>query len=271
MGEIVDDSILFLKQNYKPLFKSYFAICGFFWVAGLIISIFNQTSGAQLQDQSEQFTSPSFLLSVLFGLLNFVMITITCLSFIVLYKEKGNESPSVAEVWAYVQYYLLRAFGTTVMLVLILALGIVCCIIPGIYFAPIFMLILTVMIMENGGGVYSFNRAFLLIKNNWGQVFGVLVVMMLLVLASIMLISIPIVIVVMGILFFTHVNHPQTQALSISISLYSIQFLYMLPIIAIALAYYSLNEIKDDNSLMQRIRMLGKNTEDADDLPLEEY
>ena len=34
LGEIIDDSILFFKQNYKALLKSYFVICGFFWVAG---------------------------------------------------------------------------------------------------------------------------------------------------------------------------------------------------------------------------------------------
>jgi hypothetical protein len=41
-SEIIEDSIQFFKQNWKPLLRSYFAICGFFCVAGLVIGVLNE-------------------------------------------------------------------------------------------------------------------------------------------------------------------------------------------------------------------------------------
>ena len=29
-GEVISDTFLFMKQNFKPLFKAFFYLCGFF-------------------------------------------------------------------------------------------------------------------------------------------------------------------------------------------------------------------------------------------------
>jgi len=271
LGEIIDDSVLFLKQNWKPLFKSYFTISGFFLVAGVVISIFNQTNKFQPQDQEESVYGGTFFLTILFNFINFGLISLTVLSFMALYHEKGREAPSVEEVWGYVKFYFFRVFGSSILLTLLLAAGIFACILPGIYFLPVFLIIISVMIFENATLGYSFSRGFKLIKERWWQTIGVLLVMAMIAASAMVLLAIPVAIIVGLILFLTKLNHEHTESIALAVTVNSLQILYVLPTIAIALVYFNLNEQNDDNNLMQRIAMLGKNNADPDQLPLEEY
>ena len=148
-SETIDDSILFFKQNWKPLFRAYLAICGFFWVAGLISSTFNQFHTFELRAQGESPFSISYLISIVFALFSYIAITLTTLSYISLYQQKDKEAPTVEEVWGYVKFYFLRITGSFFLLTLLLALGFMLCILPGIYLWPVFSLILTIMILEN--------------------------------------------------------------------------------------------------------------------------
>jgi hypothetical protein len=271
LSEIVDDSINFLKQNWKPLFKCYFTICGFFWVSGLIIAVFNQTQTFKLQENGESVYSITYCCTLLLGFLNFIFITLTTLCYMVLYHEGNNTPPGVEEVWSYVKYYLLRIVGSSLLLLLLVAAGTICCVIPGIYLAPVCLLIITIMVIENASISYAFNQGFRLIKKNWWETVGALIVMSIIIVAATALLAIPVVVIVVGILSLTAANHSHTISIALSLTLNSLQFLYMLPAIAMALIYYNLNEIKDDNGLMQRIQMFGKQHNTTDHLPTEEY
>jgi hypothetical protein len=270
-GEIVDDSILLFKQNWKPLLKTYFIICGFFWAAGLIIAVFNQTKTFQLQEQGESIYSITYFCTILFSFINYTFISLTALSFLTLYREKGNVAPTVEEVWGYVKYYLLRVFSSSVLLVALLAIGLVFCVLPGIYFMPVFSLITTIMVIENADLGYSFNQGFRLIKNNWWQTFGVMLVMGIIVFSAMILLIIPVTIIVAIILASINTNNAHIISMATVLTLHSLEFLYLLPTISIALVYFSLNEKKDDNGLLERINGLGKNNQEANNLPSEEY
>jgi hypothetical protein len=271
LGEIVDDSINFLKQNWKPLLRSYFAICGFFWVAGLIIAVFNQSQTFRLQEQGESIYSLTYFLTLLITFINSVFVTLTTLCFIVLYREKGNVAPNVEEVWSYVKYYLFRVTTGSFLLTLLCVGGTVCCVIPGIWLAPICFLIITIMVLENATIGYAFNHGFRLIKNNWWETVGALLVMSIIIFAAVILFMVPIMVIVGGIISLTSANPTHAVTIAIALSSHALQFLYILPAIAMALIYYHLNEIKDDNSLMHRIQMIGKHDPSADQLPSEEY
>nr|WP_294940889.1 hypothetical protein [uncultured Mucilaginibacter sp.] len=271
LGETVDDSILFLKQNFRPLLKAYVYICGIFWVAGLVVSMFGLTQRFQLQNQGEAISSTTYILTAIAGYINFIFLALTSFSFIALYHEKGKEAPTVEEVWAYVKYYLLRVAGSGIALFALLALGTLLCVLPGIYFMPILLLIIAIMTLENASFSYAFGLAFTLIKNKWWHLMSALVVMMVLILAITILLCIPLGIIAGLILYLTDVNQPEAQGIGIAIALNTLQFFYILPMIAVALCYYSFTEQRDDNSLMQRIEMLGKHNAGTTHLPTEEY
>jgi hypothetical protein len=270
-GEIIDDSILFFKQNWKPLLKSYFVICGLFWLAGLIISIINQIKQHELDTQGGSFFNATNFLTILFSFINFVLISLTVLSYVALYKEKEKNAPTVEEVWVYVKYYLLRGLWSTFLLTLLLAGATLLCIIPGIYLLPIVLLIITIIVIENASLNFAFNRGFQLIKNNWWSTFTVLIVIWIIVGAIMMLMAIPVSIITAAVLFSTNINHDMAVSIAIAVVLNSLQVLYILPVIAMVVAYYNLNEQKDDLHIMQRIEMLGTHSSDTDHLPTEEY
>lgn len=270
LGELVDDSILFLKQNWRPLFKTYFIICGFFWVAGMIISVLNQTQSFRLQGYGESVYSLTYFLSVLFTFINITFLMLTALSFVALYKEKGNQAPNVEEVWSYVKYYIARAFASSLLLILMVAAGTLFCVIPGIYLLPVALLILTIIVLENASLSYAFNLAFRIIKNNWWSLFSTLLIIGFLVCSTMVLLTIPVALIVTAMLYLTNVNHQHTISIAIALTLTALQFLYLLPTVAVAISYYNLNLRNDDNSLLQRIEMIGKDDKASHDLSLEE-
>lgn len=258
LGETVDDSILFFKQNFKPLFKAYFAICGLFLAAGIITSVFGLTQQYRLQNQFESTLTPTYFLTVLLVLLNFIFSILTTLSFVALYQANEKRAPSIQEVWVYVKYYLLRMLGSSVVLLALLAIGTVICVLPGIYFFPVMLLVMAVMILDNANFGVAFSQAFRLIKDRWWHLFSVLMVMTVILFAATILLCIPIFIIAGLVLALTNANDKQTLEIALAITLNLLQLLGLLPIVAVALAYYSFTEQKDDNSLLQRIEMIGK-------------
>jgi hypothetical protein len=270
-GEVIDDSIQFFKQNWRALLKSYFYICGFFWVTSLIISFVNEIQTLRRVELGGSIFSVTYFSSLAFEMLSHLIITLTVLSFVSLYKEKNNEAPSVEEVWGYVKYYFFRVFGSYLVLLLCTIIGTVFCILPGIYLAIVFSLIIPIIIIENATLSYAFNRSFQLIKNNWWFMLGVVFVSLLVIVAVLMAIIIPVMLIVYVTTFLTNVGSSHVYLYATIIITHLLQFVYMLPLIVIALAYFSFVEQKDDGTLLQRIMNLGKTDNSLTQEPTEEY
>lgn len=256
-GDVIDDSIQFFKQNWKPLLKSYFAICGFFWLASLLLSFFNEVNTLHRIHHGQSPLSGTYFLALLFEYINFIVITLTVLSFISLYKEKGKEAPGVDEVWSFVKYYFFRIFGTYLVLTLAIIVGTFFCLLPGVYLAVTFSLTLPIMVIENSTLSYSFNRCFQLIKNNWWFTLGAIIVSNIILVVAMLAIVIPVVVIAFGATFLMNVNMLTTYSYATIIITHLLQFAYMFPIIVVTITYFSLAEQKDDGNLLQRINNIG--------------
>lgn len=269
--EIIDDSVLFFKQNWKPLLKSYFVICGITLVAGLVFSIVNEIEADAYKRsgiRASNFTGYSVFFLDFFNLtLSFLIV----LTYMVLYKEKGNIPPTVEEVWGYVKYYFFRVFGSAFLLGIGLAIGTLFFLFPGIYFLPVSALILAVMVIENADLGYALNLGFQLISKHWWQTFGILLVISVIVTSAFIVIFYPVGIAWGGHILLFGKPDDLLYSLVLTVVLNIAQFLYILPCIAIALIYFNLSEIKDDNSLMNRIERLGKHEPVSPELSTEEY
>jgi hypothetical protein len=268
MGEIIDASIQFFKQNWKPLLKAYLAICGLFWFSGLVVSAISQINTYQLiangESQSKATYTGTYFASIIIGIVSQTLIMLTCLSFMALYRDKGNTAPGVDEVWNYVKFYFFRFFGSYILLMLLMLGGFVLCVVPGIYLSTVIALMLTIMVIENGSLSYSYNRAFKLIKDKWWHTFGIVVLTFLLIAITIVLIIIPSEIIAAFIVFLTGSHSYSIYLIAANIAIHLGQFLYVLPFIALTLTYFSLAEQKEDASLLKRIEMLGKDEPEPD-------
>jgi hypothetical protein len=281
-GEIIGDSITFIRQNLKPLLSAFFVFCGIFLLVTAVATVMQQIRLSELISSVDYTTGdrPDFsefgletVVAVIFGLLTYVAMPLTIISFMALYKQKGNIAPTNEEVWGYFKYYFFKVLGSSVLNGIILGIGFVFCLIPGIYLYPILGLIVPVIIVENSGYSYAWDKSFRIIKENWWTTFGALFVTGLIVLICSAVINVP----------FEAINFMKVylhQAKGVHISTVSIILgsilrqmslvLYILPMVALGICYFSLTESKDSTGLMDRIDQLGSTPTDTN-APAEEY
>jgi len=279
-GQIINDSFTFLKENFKPLFKSLIIICGFFIVIGAVSTIFtyaNMSSMFSLNVNSyDGFSQPvSYIISAVIS--TFVLIItqafvhLTTLCYISVYIQKGNQTPTLPEVWGYFKYYFWRVLGSSILIFFVVIVAMMLCIIPGIYVAPIMYLVIPIIVIENSSFGRAFNESFRLAKNNWWLLFGVIFIMSLIVGISNSIASIPLSIFSMGGKFLSLKAFTLPLIIIFSV-LYNVLLLaYVLPAIALCMCYFSFAEQKDGTGLLSRIDKLGSNDDDQPSQPAEEY
>jgi hypothetical protein len=257
-GDILSDSILFLRQNFVPLLKCYVVICGFFLVANAAVEIEGKLSDLDAFDQQQSVFTGSYWLSLLFNLVSSSAVTITTFSYIALYKAKGNQAPEVREVWGYFRYFFFRIFFSNLLIAVCVVIGFFLCIIPGIYMIPLAALLIPVMIMENASLSYALDQARKLIKENWWFVFGTLLIVALIIASAMAMVILPGVILTGGAEWITGLRSNSTEIIVMAITTNVAHVFYLFPYIAIALLYFSLADQKQGTSLIDRIQMLGK-------------
>jgi len=206
-------------------------------------------------------------------MLNYIAMPVTIFSFIALYREKGGVAPTTQEVWGYFKYFFFRILGSGIVLGILVVVGCLFCIIPGIYLSTVFALVFPIIIFENASFGYAFNKCFKLIKDKWWETFGALFVMDIIVVTAVAIVTVPTTIANFGSLIL----HPKNSVhLSITLAIITAvlqslcHVLYAIPFVTIALCYFNLSEKTENTGLMSRIAKLGETTPD-DKLPTEEY
>lgn len=283
-GEVIGDTFLFIKQNFKPLMKAIIYLCGLFLVASTLSSIIaqlqivglvNDASGSNIDVDNPMRMfyrlGFSYFIVIAFLLLSYMSFYVTILSYIAVYIEKGNIAPTIEEVWAYFKYYFFRLLGSGIAMTLFMGLCFICCIIPGIWVFPAVTIFYPIMVMENAGFSYAFNRSFKLINNEWWITFATLVVIYIIAQACTFVIQLPALIIAWA-SAFTHLQQPITKTYAIVTSLaQSIgQLVVIIPTIGATFIYFNLVERKESTGLMDKIENFGENTNTSQTAP-EEY
>lgn len=275
-GEIINDTFVFARQNWKALLKSYIIFCGFFVLASMMISILNQVKMIdRLNDSPYSFAKNRYGWQYLYGTIVFMIsygvLNLTTCTYIALYVEKGNTAPSTEEVWAYFKFYFFRVIGSNILVTMGLIVAFLLCLFPGFYILPAFSLIIPVIIFENGTLGFGYSRAFQLVKGNYWMVLGVIMVSSIIVYAGLMVFVLPVSILnAMSLLMAGH-KFNITYVVLTSVVSHLCYFFWMIICITIALTYFSLAEQKDGTGLMNRIEQLGTTELGTDELPTEEY
>jgi hypothetical protein len=253
-GDIISDTFAIIKQNFKPLLKSYFVICGLFLLTDILISAFvNSNRG------DAAITTLAGLVEILFDCINHIALILTVLSYFAIYKEKGNQPAEVLEVWGYFKYYFFRITLAQILVIIAIVLGFFVCILPGIYLAVILSLVAPIMVFENGNIEYSFKRAFKIIKENWWFTLGSLLLITMIVGMGVMILLLPSIIIYGTTQWLTGQNLDKVGGILQAIEVNLCQVLWIVPIITLTLVYYTLTEEKEATSLIDRIKMFGKN------------
>jgi hypothetical protein len=288
-GEIITDTFGFIRENFKPLIKCFFIFCGFFLVGAAVFSALEQVKAVHAinnfrVDAPNSFLGKNsnypfsmfgieYLMIFVFYLLSFAATHVTILSYMCLYKEKGNIPPEPYEVWGYFKYYFLKVFFSGILLIILLCVASVFCLVPFFYLAPIFSIIFPIMIIENSSFGYAFNKSFKLVHKNFWTTFGATFIMVVIVYVAALVIIMPISALNLSSMFL-HFGKGTPMSLTVAIISGIVEqlstILYILPIITACLCYYSLAEETEGAGLLGRISQLG-NVTPENNLPEEEY
>jgi len=262
-GDVINDTILFFRQNFVPLVKAYLVICGFFLVAGTAVEIVSKLRDLEYDEATTPFNT-SYWLTLLFSLVNSAVVMVTVYSYMALYREKDKEAPTVTEVWGYFRYFFFRVFLSNVVLDICILLGFVMCIIPGIYLLPALALVIPIMVMENTSLSYAFTYSFKLIKENWWFVLGIFLLIGLIYLAAVVVVVLPALIITGGAEWISGMKLNSTEIIASAIATNLARVFYIVPCITAALIYFSLSDQKHGTSLINRIHKFGKSNPGAD-------
>ncbi len=296
-SDLIGDTLVFIKQNFKSLTKMVFGFCGLFMIAGIVsmVMLKIQVSNAAYSQVNSFSTRMGFLLSwqyalsSLVGMLNFTTMSVVVYSYIAIYNAKGKLAPTFDELWTYFKHYFFRIFGSSILWVVLLTVVWGVLIGPGIlllangsasaggvmaimlgfvigglataYIFPMMSVFYSIMVFENGSFGYAFNRAFKLVKGEWWISFAVLFIIYIITLLCFYVTLIP-----AGILemlnTIAHIGTPinKTYAIISAISTYIAYIFWIIPMICSSLMYFNLVERKENRGLMSRMESLGNQT-----------
>ncbi|UMB61579.1 hypothetical protein MHL31_05075 [Lutibacter sp. A80] len=282
LGAIITDTFKFIRENWKEYFTVVLKIVGPVLLVGLGVLVFYMFTMSDLFSELDTIeANPIGFLSQMFSwvfvlifvyVLMYTLLSMSSLYFIKSYIEH-NGDPIFSEVKENVLKNIWKFLGLGILITIVTLLGMVFCYLPGFYLGTVLSLATSIMVFEDKNIGDTFSHSFTLIKGEWWNTFGVLVVVWLLLAVLGQAFSIPAMIyqfIKMGTVMggddpteiFSIFKDPIYLALNIGS--YIFQFiLYSIPLISTVFIYFDLNEQKNLTGTFEKIESLGTaNTEE---------
>ncbi len=257
-GQLLSATFEFIRQNIKLLFKSNLLIAApFILLAGVFMGLYQSSLfNFSNEPEIEQFAIP-FLISMVFMMLSYLVITMVTYSFIVLYKSSDLGSFDIDDVWQKTKSNFWMLLFTGIGYAVILFFGFLLLIIPGIYLSVALSIIFIVRMEEGITFFEAINRCIKIISGNWWFTFGLIIVIGFIQGFLGFIFYVPNYIVTFF-LAFAGIDSMTGEAGKILFIISSIisslgTLLYAISIIAVAFQYYNLVERKEAPGLMNQI------------------
>jgi len=199
IGDIFSDSFQFLKQEYKPVSKLVLIYVLPFMLLYGVVQVYlqrNIISKIDFTDTEALLANigPVYLnvfLFALFGLFVQSLLIATYYSYIEVYVKQGKGNFELSEITPQLFSNGLLAIGASLVIFIVVMFGLVLCIIPGIYFANTFSIVIIILIFEKKGLGNALIRSTLLVKSDWWNTFLINIVGIVIIWTAGFLMSIP--------------------------------------------------------------------------------
>jgi hypothetical protein len=278
LGAIITDTFKFIRENWKQYFLTILKIVGPVLLVALVVMVFYMFTISDIFSNIDAVdASPSNFLSKIFSwffILMFVYILLyTLMSMSSLYFIKSyinnNGKANFNEVKTNIHQNIWKFIGLGFLITLVTVAGAIFCYLPGIYLGTVLSLATSIMVFEEKSIGDTFSQSFTLIKGQWWNTFGVLIVVWLLIMVLGQAFSIPAFIYQMVKMATMMQNEDPTAMfelfkdpiyLILNILSYVFQFiLYAIPLISTVFVYFDLNEQKNFTGTFEKIENLGNN------------
>lgn len=278
-GLNINDTFQFLRQNLKPLLKSFFAICGLFMLGhaifsglyqsrmgGLFQQIFSGRVRAGEYDRYNNIFSVEYLMVLIFALCTFVSMKVVLGAYLKFYLENDGQQPGIEDIWPVFKRYFFKIFFFTIPIFLLTCIAAVFCLAPGIYLWVVLVPFSLIVIIEDCSFGLAFNRCFEIIKQNFWISFAIYLIAFLIYYVSTLIIGVLVTILVGLAAYFTTKNIGATVGIVTSfLNIFSYMF-YIIYFVSGALQYFTLVEQRDGTGILQRIDSIGSGTNSFDNI-----
>ena len=280
LGEIISDTFAFLRVEFKPFFSTFFKIVGPF-LAVMIVALvaylyFIGNSFNFLVQTNNEAANFATIFVVVIGYLASVITVYTMSQSTVLHYIKSYTNGQGTTDFNTIRKEVYGSFwsfiGLGIMVGLSLIVGIMLCIIPGVYLYVPLALSFSIMVFDKMGASDSYSYSFKLVKDEWWISFATIFVIGIILYIAALAFSLPAVVyqwAKMGILSgevdAENVFEMTTDPLYILFNIIGTvaQFLLnLISIISLALIYFNLNEKKNFTGTFEQIENLGKTAEE---------
>lgn len=253
-GEIFSDTFSFLKQEYKTIFMLIRGYVLPFIILNAILQVHvqrNILSKIDIYDTEalmENFGPVylNFFLASLFSLFVQSLFIGAFYSYLEAYIKEGKSNFTLNDITPKLFSNSLLALKANLVLFVMVMAGIIFCIIPGIYFANTFSILVFIYLFEKNSFSESFQRSFKLVHVQWWNTFLINITGIAIIYFSGLILSFPSLLGDFG----TNVDprQPVTAGYSktywvwIGISSVITSLLWIIPYTFLALQYFNLTE-----------------------------
>ena len=281
LGSIITDTFKFIKVEYKTLFRLYIKHVGWLLLVVVAASTYYQYQSLKISTSVLTETGPAAFLTEMIAdtgiailLLSLASIAYSALSLVVITSiiksyVQNNGEINEDEVNQFVKQFFGRTLGSLVVVGLLVFIGFLLCVLPGIYLIVPLSLIFPILVFQEKTFAEAFSESFKLIKNNWWISFATLLVVSILISLIGGLFQLPIVVMTAMETFVSvqdGTGTPGTETLSgnwLYMLFYILAALaqYILGIvtlISLTLVYFNLNEFHNKTGTLEDIDRIGK-------------
>ncbi|WP_010661944.1 hypothetical protein [Marinilabilia salmonicolor] len=264
-SDVFNGSFAFMSQELRQLIRVFGLYAGVPVIISVILSaLYMQDAFATIFETINNGVQSGpnpvlILLTIIVSFVAQVFIMGLVPAYLGEYEDKGRNGFTAADVWNRFARHFGAIIGYSIITGLLMFVGFIFLIIPGIYLMVPFTFVLYVKVIEDKDLGDTLSRCFQLVKNRWWATFGIIILAYLIISVVGWLFSIP-TLIVAGIQGFTAVSGGEAvDGSSLGIILSTVfaglgqYILYPVLYVIIAFQYYTLREQKDRSSLMDRI------------------
>lgn len=271
-GLLFSDTFLFIKYNFKNLLKGMlYYVVPFGLLHGVVIGLLQYETLLSIGNGSgigANYSSSTVIYSTIasyfFMLVSYSVAIAFVTQYIKLYRDKGANNFEVNEVGKSMLNNIPKILGAIILSGIIVVLGFIILIIPGIYIAVCISLVVPIIIFEDETVGNGISACFNLIKNNWWNTFAFLFVIGLISSALNFVFQLPSTIYQLMSTIFMASGDAMTPGKSLLILFSIIQgigyaLIQVLPLTAIAMQYFNLIERRQSPALLKDLESVGNN------------
>ncbi len=263
LGDIASDSFEFLKQEYKPISKLIMTYVLPFLILYGIVQVFIQMKvigNIDLTDPEALLANigpvyKNIFLFSLFGIFVQSLLIGTYYSYIEIYIKKGKGNFDLSEIKPQLFSNSLIALGAGFVVFIITMIGVVMCIVPGIYFANTFSIVVMIALFERKGLGNAMSRSWNLVNSQWWNTLLINIIGIVIIWAAGFVLTLPamlagITTTIVAIKDTGTIDYPNWYWVMTGVSTIISSLLWIIPATFIAMQYFNLDECsKSENPL----------------------